>query len=630
MNSTSLHPLRRMWRPRQVAQLAGLMPVLGGVQFLAFWLRFDSQLGAAEINLFWTMLPWCLAIKTAALAWFGVHESWHGFVSFHDLVTLIKAATVGSVLLALGDYLLFIGADVPRSVFLMDWGITIVAVGGIRSVGRMLAERELPSYLDADKTPVLIVGANNSGEALLRMIRRDRQLTYRVVGFVSDDEGHPGARIGGVPVLGHVDQTCELAERLRVQEVLITAGELTGKQVRQLMDTARQRNITVRVLPSYAQILSGHVSLSPRTVSIEDLLHRDPVRLDQAGLHEWLDGQVLMVTGSAGSIGSEICRQLLQFRPRKMILVDRSETGQFFLERELRRLAPNADIDVRMADINDTERLAAIFRESRPDIVFHAAAYKHVPLMEANPGEAVKNIANATRHLADLANRYRSKSFVQISTDKAVNPTSIMGACKRVAELYVQALAERSECRFVTVRFGNVLDSAGSVVPIFREQIARGGPVTVTHPEMTRYFMMIPEASQLVIQAGAMGKGGEIFVLDMGEPVKIVDLARDMVRLSGLRCDDDIEIEFVGMRPGEKLFEELHVHGEQHLKTSHPKIFITVGEPKTLEEISHDLENLVSLADHDPAAIRGEIARIVPQFIGATPTLRPVEQLRAA
>lgn len=617
-------------RRRHLLWLLALLPVLAVIQYLAYWLRFEGQLGPAESQVLLSTLAWTLVIKTCAFAWFGVYQSWNSYVSFHDLVSLVKAATLSSVVFAMGDYLFLTEVAVPRSVFLLDWGITIVAVGGLRSIGRMLAERELPAFLAAGKTPVLIVGANNSGEALLRMIRREPKLPYRVVGFMSEDLSPPGTRIGGVPILGQTAQTVELADKLRIPEVLITAGELTGKQVRQLIDEARRRNVAVKVLPSYEQILHGHLDLRPRTVSIEDILHRDPVQLDIAELHQWIDGQVLLVTGSAGSIGSEICRQLLQFRPQKLILLDRSETAQFFLERELRRLAPTANLDVCLADINDFDRMASIFRANRPDIVFHAAAYKHVPLMESNMGEAVKNIALATRNVADLAHRYQATSFVQISTDKAVNPTSIMGACKRVAELYVQSLSERSNCRFVTVRFGNVLDSAGSVVPIFREQIAAGGPVTVTHPDMTRFFMTIPEASQLVIQAGAMGRGGEIFVLDMGEPVKILDLAKDMIRLSGLQVGEDIEIECTGMRPGEKLFEELHVDGEEHSPTSHPKIMISLCDRKNLEEVTASLERLSGLADQATDEIRLELSRIVPQFQNRTvPMITPIRRLAA-
>jgi FlaA1/EpsC-like NDP-sugar epimerase len=321
-----------------------------------------------------------------------------------------------------------------------------------------------------------------------------------------------------------------------------------------------------------------------------------------------------MVTGSAGSIGSEIARQLLHFAPARLVLVDRWENGQFFLERELNRLAANQDVEMCIADARDKERMERLFKRNRPHVVFHAAAYKHVPLMEANPGEAVKNIVLMTRCLANLSAKFGAESFVMISTDKAVNPTSVMGGCKRVAELYVQALAHQSSCRFVTVRFGNVLDSAGSVVPIFRQQIAEGGPVTVTHPDMVRYFMTIPEASQLVIQAGAMGRGGEIFVLDMGDPVRIVDLATDMIRLSGLRAGHDIEIQYVGRRPGEKLYEELHVHGEKHVATSHPKIMVAESEHVGFQQIQTAIEQLANVTEGSKQLVLEQLRRTIPQF----------------
>jgi FlaA1/EpsC-like NDP-sugar epimerase len=374
----------------------------------------------------------------------------------------------------------------------------------------------------------------------------------------------------------------------------------------------------VKVLPSYEQLLDERVAVHPRSVAIEDLLSRPTVEIDLDALREWLAGQVIMVTGSAGSIGSEICRQLLKLRPDRLVVVDRAETSQFFLERELNRLA-DVRIDTRLADLTDRDRLETIFRETRPDIVFHAAAYKHVPLMESHCGEAVKNIVLATRNLVDLAETHRTEALVMISTDKAVNPTSVMGSCKRLAEQYVQARSSGSPCRFVTVRFGNVLDSAGSVVPIFREQIARGGPVTVTHPDMTRYFMLIPEAAQLVIQAGAMGQGGEIFVLDMGEPVRILDLAHDMIRLSGLRAGDDIEVQIVGLRPGEKLYEELYDTCESHQRTVHPKIMVAASAPRHLLEVNRDISHLESLVEEPNEDIKTALRQIVsrPRSIAA-------------
>lgn len=593
---------------------AASWPLFALVYFSSYWLRFEGDLDGPELRLFLSTFAWVACLKVLSFNCFRVYQGWGRYVTFHDLTLLLKAATASSFAILLIDFLLYPSLSTPRSVFLMDWGLTIVTIGGIRSLARLRDEHELSGWFARGCTPALIVGANDSGEALLRAIRRNPRLAYRVVGFIAEDRKAMDTHIGGVPVIGQLADTCELARKYCVSDVFITAGELAGQQVRQLVDLTREAQINVRVLPSYEQLLSGTVDLRPREVSIEDLLRREPVRLNMAELHRWIDDRVLLVTGSAGSIGSEICRQLLQFSPRRLVLVDRSENGQFFLERELRRLAPDLDIRICIGDVTDANRMRVLFQTHRPDVVFHAAAYKHVPLMESHPGEAVKNIVLATKHLADQADACGVSSFVMISSDKAVNPTSVMGVCKRVAELYVQAKAADSSCQFVTVRFGNVLDSAGSVVPLFRQQIAEGGPVTVTHPEMVRFFMTIPEASQLVIQAGAMGRGGEIFVLDMGEPVKIVDLARDMIRLSGLELGKDIDIQFVGQRPGEKLFEELNCDGEHHRPTSHPKILVAESERSDLAMLQGALEQLQQIANGPESAIVASLGVFVPQY----------------
>ena len=599
---------------RQLVVVAGLIPLFLAIHYGAYWLRFDGRIGESELGQVAATIGWVALAKLVVFAWFGAHQGWSRYLTFHDLFVLVQAASVGALVVACGDYIFFPAYTAPRSVFLMDWGATIFLIGGVRAVGRLVEEQAIVPFLSSNRVPVLIVGVNRSGESLLRAIRSNVNLNFRVVGFITENRASLKSRIGGVPVIGALDDTCRLAKKYGISRILITAGELSGKQVRRLVEDTRQTEILVKVLPSYEQLIGGHVDLRPREVSIEDLLRRDPVTLDTAGLHEWIDNQTLLITGSAGSIGSEICRQLIQFSPRKLVVVDQSETGQFFLERELRALANHLEIVVCMADTCDAERMDRIFTQHEPDIVFHAAAYKHVPMMEANPGEGIKNITIASRLLADLSNRHQVKSFVMVSTDKAVNPTSVMGTCKRVAELYVQALARRSTCRFVTVRFGNVLDSAGSVAPIFREQIAKGGPVGVTHPDMKRYFMTIPEASQLVIQAGGIGRGGEIFVLDMGEPVHIVDLAHDMIRLSGLRVGFDVEVEFTGTRPGEKLFEELHVTTEKHLATSHPKIMVAVSTPRNMQELEGNIEHLAQLTNSSNDRIIEALRSIVPEY----------------
>jgi FlaA1/EpsC-like NDP-sugar epimerase len=601
------------WR-QQVLGIAMLAPALVGAYYASFWLLAEGYFGEAALIHFSTTVTWFVAVQLAVFAFFGVHRGWRNFVTFYDLVVLVEAATCGLLATALVNRFVLPTHVIPRSVFLLDWGVTIVALGGVRAGLRVLEERSWRLLREIDKTPTLIVGANHTGELLWRAIVRSG-LPYDVVGFIDEGTSRVGSRLAGVPVLGTIEQTCQLARRRGARDVLIATGELSGRQVRQLIDDGQQYGIRVKVLPGYEQLISGSVSLQPRAVDINDLLRREPARLELENIRQWIDGRVLLVTGSAGSIGSEICRQLLRFSPRRLVLVDRTENGQFFLERELRQIAGDAELEICMADVLDVSRMRAILETHRPEIIFHAAAYKHVPLMEAHPGEAVKNIVMVTRRLADLAMRHGVESFVMISTDKAVHPTSVMGACKRAAEIYVQSLSDLSRCRFVTVRFGNVLDSAGSVVPIFREQIARGGPITVTDPNMQRYFMTIPEAAGLVLQAGTIGRSGEVLVLDMGEPVRIVDLAADMIRLSGLRVGEDIEIKFTGIRPGEKLYEELHIAGETALPTRHPKIAIADHRRREAAEVLAGIARLEAITDsNDIQELIEELQRFVPNY----------------
>ncbi|MCA9179270.1 MAG: polysaccharide biosynthesis protein [Planctomycetales bacterium] len=596
---------------RQLGGAAAVALIATAALYCAYWLRFEAGIPEYYLQQYWGTLPRFVLVKVAVFAALG-QLTWSRFVTFHDLVALIRATTLSTALVLVAGFMSAPYAALPRSIVLLDWGGTLLAIGGLRMLVRIIDEREPSQLLSVNQTPVFIIGAGVAGETLLRTIRRHRELAYRVVGFISLDPADVHTRIGGVPVIGALGEVCELAVRYGVKQMLITAGELEGRQVRELVEAGRQHQLNTCVLPRIDQLLDG-VELKPREVSIEDLLRRDPVSLNLEAVNNWLDDKVVMVTGSAGSIGSEIARQLSRLNPRKLVLVDRSENGQFFLERELSQLG-QCELEVCMGDITDGLRMAQLFRTHKIDIVFHAAAYKHVPLMEANPGEAIKNITFASRMLADLAHQYNAESFVMISTDKAVNPTSVMGACKRTAELYVQSLAEHSSTRFVTVRFGNVLGSAGSVIPVFRQQIAEGGPLTVTHPDMTRYFMTIPEASQLVIQAGAMGNGGEIFVLDMGQPVKIVDLARDLIRLSGLQEGKDIQIQFVGMRPGEKLYEELLVDGEKHLPTAHPKIMVAQSDHCGLPAMKDNLTQLAKQTERDGDSVRLALQQIVPQY----------------
>jgi FlaA1/EpsC-like NDP-sugar epimerase len=592
-----------------------LVPVFMLTYFLGFWLRTEGKLSNDQWIVFLLTVSGVVLLKMMVFLWFRVHDLLGRYITFPDLITLIWAASIST--LVLGFIIFYIASidSIPRMVLPIDWVLTVMAVGGLLALLRLLHDYNWPPFaFFSKKVPTLIVGANEAGESLLYAILRNRKMQYHVVGFIDEDPERVGTRIGSSRVLGTLPETCQIAAHYGVSEILISTGGLSGRQVRHLVDEARQRQMRVKVLPSFEELISGRLAVQPRSVAIEDLLRREPVTLELENIRHWIDDRVLLVTGSAGSIGSEICRQLLQFSPKKLVMVDRWETGQFFLEQELNRLRRDVEIDVQIADLLEEKRMREVLETCRPDIVFHAAAYKHVPLMEKHPCEAVRNIILATRTLANLAMQCGVESFVMISTDKAVNPTNVMGACKRVAELYVQSLAAQSDCRFVTVRFGNVLDSSGSVVPIFRQQIARGGPVTVTDPGIVRFFMTIPEASQLVIQAGTIGNGGEILVLDMGEPVRIVDLATDMIRLSGLEVGRDIEIDFVGLRPGEKLFEELHYSDAQYLPTRHPKILVLGGARRDPKPLHHAVDMLLNLGDNNPYRIVEHLRDLVPEY----------------
>jgi len=591
-----------------------LLPVFAITYYLSFWLRYEGQISDRAFYGFRNTVGLVVLAKAILFGRFNVYQSWRRYVTFYDLISLAKASTASVITTVLIIRFLLPDATVPRTVFVLDWGSTIVVLGGVRALFRMIHEHKWTLLPSSKTTPAFIVGANDTGESLLRAILRNKTLRTRVVGFLDNNPSLIGTRLSGVPVVGTLDKTCSLAKKHRVRQVLIATGELPGRQVRKLVDDTQDTNVSVKVVPSYEQLIKGRVSIHPRPVKIDDLLGREPVQLDMGNIHNWIDNRVVMVTGGAGSIGSEICKQLLKFSPKQIIILDRSETGQFFLEQELLALANHIDIKVCIADLLDEGRMKRVFEQHKPNIVFHAAAYKHVPLMEAHPDEAVKNIIHATHIVADLSMAHNAETFVMISTDKAVNPTSLMGACKRAAELYVQSMANLSQCSFVTVRFGNVLDSVGSVVPVFRQQIIQGGPVTVTDERMKRFFMTIPEASRLVIQAGSIGNDGEILLLDMGAPVRIVDLANDMIRLSGLTVGDDIDIVFTGTRPGEKLFEELHVTGETSLPTRHEKIMIVDRKRRDPSSTQNAISTIVALSYDNPELIRLHLQSLIPEY----------------
>jgi FlaA1/EpsC-like NDP-sugar epimerase len=493
----------------------------------------------------------------------------------------------------------------------------VLALCGARGSVRLLRDRYVPLLRGRRLSHVLVIGAGEAGEALVRQVGAQPQLGLKIIGILDPDPATHGRMLAGVRVLGDPSDLARIAARRHVEAVLIPTPAVPAREVRALAHACDAAGLKAQVVPGFDALISGTLTVQPRDVDIQDLLCREPVRLDGAAIGRFLEGRVVLVTGASGSIGSEICRQVLAFRPARLILVDHSENGLFYLERGLRdRTPPATEIVPRVASITDAARMRALFAQNRPHVVFHAAAHKHVPVMEANPSEAVKNNVFGTRTVVDEALRAGVEAFVMISTDKAVNPTSVMGVCKRLAEIYVQSLTGLTPTRLVTVRFGNVLGSAGSVVPIFREQIRQGGPVTVTHPDMTRYFMTIPEAAQLVLQAGAQGRGGEIFVLDMGEPVKILDLARDMIRLSGQVEGRDVQIVFTGLRPGEKLYEELYDNGEELLPTAHPKIRAARHRPYPTERLYAGLDRLA-------AAVEGPADRVVAILADLVPGYRP-------
>jgi FlaA1/EpsC-like NDP-sugar epimerase len=450
----------------------------------------------------------------------------------------------------------------------------------------------------------------------LKEIRKQRDSIYNIVGFIDDDPEKHGMRLNGIPVLGSTDSLNELVKKHSVEKVIIALPSAAGKVIRSIVGKCENAQVRFKIIPGLGDLIKGKISVSQiKDVEIEDLLRRDPVVLDEAEISNYLAGKNVLVSGAGGSIGSEICRQVARFKPERLVLLDNAETPLFFIEKELVSSHPELRVIPVIGDVRQKDKVAMTFDLFKPDVVFHAAAYKHVPMMEYNPVESVTNNIGGAMTLADAAHRFGATDFVMISTDKAVNPTNVMGASKRVAELYVQSLAEISATRFTTVRFGNVLGSNGSVIPLFKDQIQKGGPVTVTDPEVVRYFMTIPEAAQLVLQAGCIGNGGEIFLLDMGEPVRIVELAEELIRLSGFIPHEDIEIVYSGLRPGEKLFEELLVAGEGVKPTIHEKIKVLAPVCLDRAWLSNELDYLfVAASTNGVGGILASLRRLVPEF----------------
>lgn len=558
--------------------------------FLAYLIRFESTVFLQEPNDFFIPLLIVVVCRSLVFLFSNIYRSIWAYASIHDLVEIIKT-TILSSLISNTALLFYNGFEhLSRMIPVID---TLLLLGFlcIRSLSwRLVRDQYILRKKQGDGIPTLILGAGKTGATLLTELRRHNDLNLLPLGLLDDDESKIGAHIQGVPVLGKIDQAESLIRSLEIKKVLIAFSNPDGKQIGKLIKSFESENVDFKILPSLGSLFFDPPKVQQlREIRVEDVLGRPVVDLEIESIRSYIAGKTVLITGAGGSIGSELCRQVAVFNPAKMILLDSAETPLYEIDYELRKVFKDSGIQFRavIADIKNPLRIGSVFETDRPQVVFHSAAYKHVPMMEINPSEAVLNNVLGTKNLADISRIYGTERFVLISTDKAVNPVNIMGASKRVAELYLQAISQGTKTKFITVRFGNVLGSSGSVIPRFREQISNGGPVTVTHPDIIRYFMTIPEATQLVLQAAAMGEKEEIFLLDMGEPIRILNLAEDMIRLSGFRPYTDIPIVFTGLRPGEKLFEELLLDLEGIKKTHHPKIRIAApleeGDPSSFQ-----------------------------------------------
>lgn len=598
------------------ATLAMLHDLVAAVTawMLAYYLRFNLELPANFMAEMWHTLAWVLPLQGSAFWYFGLYRGMWRYASINDLRRILKAVLITAALIPLMFWMIRMNAIVPRSVLLIYPLLLMLMMGGSRLIYRLWKEQALYSNNSFLGEPVLILGVDTAAVNLSKEIAHSQ--TWRVVGFLGGGENQSGRTLNGITILGILEALPEWVERLGVKQAIVAMPNATHQQRRQAVDLCNEVGINVLTVPSFDDLLSGRLAISQlRGVELDDLLGRDPVKLDNAGLHELITSKTVMVTGAGGSIGSELCRQIVRFEPYKLILFESSEFALYKVEQELSSIFPQVELVCLAGDVRDSTRVEQVFGEFKPDVVFHAAAYKHVPLMEQhNSWQAVRNNVYGTWCVASTAQRHDVGKFVLISTDKAVNPTNVMGTTKRLAEMVCQGLQQQSGTSFVMVRFGNVLGSTGSVIPKFREQIANGGPVTVTHPEITRYFMSIPEAAQLVLQAGWMGAGGKIFVLDMGEPVKIIDLARDMIRLSGL-SEDDIKIVFSGLRPGEKLYEELLADSEHTLTTPHPKL--RIAQARSVDAVwLNELLSWITDADSvwQDADVKKQLQKWVPEY----------------
>lgn len=607
--------------------------------FAAYLVRFDLDIPEKFVDEMLAILPAAILIKLLCFYGFDVYRGMWRFTGIRDLFGIIKAVSLSTLLIIVWALLIYRYRNVPRSVVFIDWCFNILLISGVRLGIRLLFQKYVPTNPVLSLSPIvgsrssiskqtkklLILGAGSCGEKILREVHDNPQLNYTVVGFLDDAPGKIGRKIHGVPVRGIIGDLRFVAEKTAADELLIAIPSANAAEMRRMVAACKESGLRFKTVPSYGELIDGKITLKTvREVAYRDLIGRATVNLDEKLIEECLRGQRVMVTGAGGSIGSELCRQICRFNPEKLILFERAESPLYEIDLELRPNCGLLDIVPVLGDIQDGDHLRKTFEAHQPQIVFHAAAYKHVPMLELQPWKAVENNILGTQNLLDVANEFSLELLVLVSTDKAVKSANVMGASKRLAEMIT---LNNNDCnvsrtRMIAVRFGNVVGSVGSVAPLFKRQIENGGPVTVTHPDVTRYFMTIREASQLILQSASMGQGGEIFILDMGTPIKIADMAQDLIRLSGFEPDVDIKIEYIGLRPGEKLYEELITDDENALPTRHPKIMMLKGGACDLNLLNGKIQELARLAgDQDAARIKSKLQEMVPDY---TPSDVPV------
>lgn len=598
--------------------------------YVSHLIRFEFSIPAWAFDRFMGLLGVGIVIKILCFSFFDLYRGMWRYSSINDFMNIGKAASVGSLLLVAFVLYTIRFEGVSRSVFIMDWLLTLFFISGLRLGIRLSFEKvkndEKKGLIDGvmhffskrhgRDIGLLIIGAGDCGEKICREIKDNASVHYDLMGFLDDDPAKINRKIHGVTVLDAIDNLGFAVKSTGAKEVIIAIPSLSAGRMREIVSLCDVCGIKYKTVPSLGELINGKVSVKTiRGVEYRDLLGRDPVSLDQASIGSYIGGRVVFITGAGGSIGKGLCEQICRYAPAKIILFERAESPLYDIELELKKAFKHVEVIAVLGDIRDAGELESVFLEHHPEIVFHAAAYKHVPMLEACSWKAIENNIEGTRLVAKTAVDFQCDKFVLVSTDKAVNPTNVMGASKRITEMIAQGMGNGSTTKFITVRFGNVIGSAGSVIPLFKKQIEQGGPVTVTHPDVIRYFMLIPEACQLILQAGAMGEGGEIFILEMGDPVKIDSMARDLIRFSGFEPDKDITIEYTGLRPGEKLYEELIKEGEGIVATDHKKIMVLSGQTCELTQLNGNIDRLIETAKtRDGKKIREIIKQMVPEY----------------